>query len=88
MCDFRIIEEIQLNDGTIVTINNIKDILPSDIQKPANLFEPGFYCVCMTGSWHVYNDGENWLTECAEYSWHWPNTRYGFTVTKFHEHLH
>ncbi len=84
MCDFRKILEIKFIDGTILdvadttkratsfplgqTIHGVPDI--------DDVTEIGFYAIAATGSWHMYFDGDGWITEGV-----------GYTVTDF-EHTH
>ncbi len=81
LCDFRNITKIQLNTGKIVSIDFDKGIYPNEL---GSINIPGLYHIIATGSFHLYFDGKEWL---SEYNSRDKEFRPGFLVLDFYNNL-
>lgn len=69
MCDFRIIEKIVLEDGTIIDTSNYIRLPASEYKENFKPEEPNLYYFYATGSQYLYWDGKEWLHEFTKYNY-------------------
>lgn len=80
MCDFRIIEKIVLEDGTVVdTSDYIKEPFSKLYDEEFKPEKPNLHYFYATGAKYLYWDGGEWTSEFTKYNYeNWYDKEIGY----------